>query len=579
MARMYPAQISETTKSPGELEIFRRLRNDPLTNNWLVLHSLDVASHVNRISGEIDFVVIVPSKGVLCLEVKATSSIKREDGMWFYGRNPVPDKRGPFKQASEGLHSIRKKVTGLYPDLYNIVFWSAVVFPYVEFRESSVEWHNWQIIDSRLYKSYSMGQNIINVLNSARKYLASKKNISWFNPNTKNPDLHQSKKILEVLRPEFEFFESPKSRSNRRDFELKQYTHEQFDALDGMTDNLRVIFTGPAGTGKTLLAVEATRRSATRNNKTLLVCFNKLLGNWLSNNFSHPYATISTLHGQMLAVAKLTPPSNPTQKFWEEELPFLALEKILEGENTLSQYDTLIIDEAQDILQNNYLDFLDMSLKGGLSTGNWIMFGDFEKQIIFNSGTMPTILLQNRFCNVPRYSLRINCRNTPRIAELVHLLGDLDPNYSRIRRPDNNIEPKLIPFKKNNDQLTELKKVLDKLLKENFQPNEIVILSSRNDSDCVAALLQTDPEYQSVISSLKNKNKNRIKFGTIHSFKGLESPIIVLSDIEQVNSQAASSLFYVGITRALDRLYILVNESARKEILEILLESQREEDI
>jgi len=103
---MIPPYISPSCPSPGEREIFRRLKNDPETSDWIVLHSLDIADHVRQISGEADFVIIIPAKGVLCIEVKACSSLRRENGQWFYGLDNRPDRRGPFRQASEASFSL-----------------------------------------------------------------------------------------------------------------------------------------------------------------------------------------------------------------------------------------------------------------------------------------------------------------------------------------------------------------------------------------------------------------------------------------------------------------------------------------
>lgn len=147
MAKMYPAHVFSGTKSRGELEIFRRLKDDPLTEHWIILHSLDVVKHRSQIFGEIDFLIIVPTKGVLCLEVKASKSVRRENGMWYFGSNPKPDPRGPFKQASEAMHSIRTHVSRNNPDLSRLVYWSAVIFPYITFDIRSSEWHHWQGIE------------------------------------------------------------------------------------------------------------------------------------------------------------------------------------------------------------------------------------------------------------------------------------------------------------------------------------------------------------------------------------------------------------------------------------------------
>lgn len=571
---MYPRQISSCTKSIGEIEIFRLLRDDPVTENWIVFHSLDIATHRSQIAGELDFVVVVPAKGILCLEVKAAKSVRRENGIWYYGSDMKPDTRGPFKQASEGMYSIRRKIVEQAPEFAGIVFWSAVVFPYVEFSDISPEWHPWQVIDSHRFKSGSIGQNILGVLNQARRFLLSNQKATWFKPNASEPNITRCKKIVELLRPDFEYYESPISRKAQRNTELKKYTQEQFDALDGMASNPRVIFTGPAGTGKTLLAIEASRRYHLEGKKTLLICFNRLLGNWLKDVTSplQTQAATATLHGQMLSVANIQPPAYPSQSFWENELPLKAIEKLIDSNDSAYQFDQLVIDEAQDILGDSYLDFLDLSLRGGLNSGNWIMFGDFEKQTLYENIRKVDTVLQDRFRQVPRFSLRVNCRNTPRVAELVHLLGGLHPGYTRIRRQDNNIEPKIEPYKNDECQRSTLEKILRKLQKENVSLDEIVILSSRKDENCIASKISE--EWKSKITNFKQIGvSKKIKYGTIHSFKGLEAPVIILTDIEQVDTPSAASLFYVGITRALDRLYILVNESARKEMINLLMKS------
>src|SRR5436190_23075627 len=100
---MIPAVIDPQTASRGEREIFQRIRDDPDTAEWIVLHSLVLSHHVRQLMGEVDFVVLVPEKGVLGIEVKACRSLRRTaDGLWYYGLEPRQDPRGPFRQAADG---------------------------------------------------------------------------------------------------------------------------------------------------------------------------------------------------------------------------------------------------------------------------------------------------------------------------------------------------------------------------------------------------------------------------------------------------------------------------------------------
>ena len=79
MARMIPATISPDVKSSAERKIFKWLQNLEW-QNCIVLHSLEMAEHVDNIFGEIDFVIIADD-GVLCIEVKG-GVVARTEGVW-----------------------------------------------------------------------------------------------------------------------------------------------------------------------------------------------------------------------------------------------------------------------------------------------------------------------------------------------------------------------------------------------------------------------------------------------------------------------------------------------------------------
>ena len=495
MARMIPPRISPDCSSPGEREIFRRLKDDPETRGWTVLHSLDVAEHVTNIAGEIDFVVIVPLKGVLCVEVKASSSLLRREGLWYYGKATSPDARGPFKQASSAMHSIRRKLVERRPDLARVPFWSAVIFPYLEFTIESEEWHSWQVIDNRQFRSVSIGKLLSKVLDQARYFLQNRSSARWFDPKSSGPDTQQCSGIAGILRGDFEFFEKPGSRSGKLETELVAYTSEQFGALDAMEENPRVTFAGPAGTGKTLLAIEAARRGSDAGRRVLLLCYNRLLGRWLQNQESirNTGVIARTIHQHMLAVSGASVARDLDQAFWETRLPSLATEALLEDDNEVNQFDELVVDEAQDILKEDYLDFLDLSLRGGLASGKWRFFGDFEKQAIYRAADLPfEEFIRTRSNSAPIFNLRTNCRNTPRVAELVHLLGGLTPPYTRILRPDDGMEPEIIYYSNELEQRSQLLNTVKMLRNEGFSDQDIIILSPRSDTRCAASKAQVN---------------------------------------------------------------------------------------
>ncbi len=573
MAKIYPAEIFSGCPSLGERQVFERLKDSANTSDWIVLHSLDIAHHVRQVSGEADFVVIVPSKGVLCLEVKGCRHLRRDESGWLYGTEQKSDPRGPFRQSSEAMHSIRNRLLRKRPDLAHILFWSAVVFPYVDFKMSSNEWHDWQVIDASLFKQRPLSESIENVLESARRFLSTCESARWFTSGLPTLTPKQAEVIAQDLRPSFEIFESPKGRQSRWNEEIRRYTEEQFTALDAMQANPRVLFTGPAGTGKTLLAIESARRAQAAGQKCLFVCFNRLLGRWLHEQIAPLGQTIttSTFHSFLLSLAGCLPPADGGDAaFWEEELPERAIEALIERDPPFEPFDTLIIDEAQDLLRGSYLDVLDLLVRGGLASGRWRLFGDLEKQAIYSGDVLePVALLQQRAGSAPVFSLRVNCRNSPRIATLVHLLGGLSPDYSRVLRPDNGIEPELKYFKTPADHQSLFIKVLESWYGEGIGGGEIAVLSPRADKSCLAAQISQEL-WRSRLRPRGDATGGQISYASIHAFKGLEASAVLVTDIEQLLGDAALDLFYVAVTRALHRLTILVNESVRADVARVL---------
>lgn len=572
MARMIPATIYRGCASPGEREIFQRLRDDETTEDWIVLHSLDIAEHQRQVSGEADFVIIVPTKGVLCLEVKASSFISRaSDGLWYYGRQSQGDARGPFKQASSAMHSIREVLVKTNVALSQVLFWSAVAFPYVSFTANSNEWHSWQVIDRQTFTSRPLSKSIELILERGRSHLESHTSYKLVSGA---PTLDQCDAIGKILRPRFEFVESSKSHAERLRSELKKYTEEQFVALDAMAANPRVAFEGPAGTGKTMLAIEAARRAASEDRRVLLLCFNRILGRWLQEETAalKPNVVSQNLHRHMLRVSKIDREADVAdQKFWEVTLPQRAIELQIENNDSEICFDEIIIDEAQDILRDEYLDFLDISLKGGLAAGRWRMFGDFEKQAIYGAANLILqSVLDQRACGTPIYSLRVNCRNPPRIAETTRLLAGLNPFYSRILRPDNGVEPKINYYGSEAEQKSLLCMMVSQLNKDGFENDDIVILSMRSDSTSICPRIDFEP-WKNRLRPFNSARKGNVRYGSIHAFKGMEAPAVIVTDVDRITDQAASSLFYVAITRAVDRLMLLVDESVRDDIVRRLI--------
>lgn len=163
-----------------------------------------------------------------------------------------------------------------------------------------------------------------------------------------------------------------------RTLQLINFIGEQYLALDAMADNRAVLFTGPAGSGKTLLAIEAARREIAQGRTGRLLCFNRLLGRRLNAVLGDLAGlSVGTFHQQLIRLAGVEPPSDTGPDFWEKELVERALEALLAGGDEMAG-DFLVVDEIQDIAHGPFADLISLCTMG--SGGRLLLFGDFERQ-------------------------------------------------------------------------------------------------------------------------------------------------------------------------------------------------------
>lgn len=581
MARMIPPSVSIDTPT-GERELFNKLRSDPSTNGWVVLHSLDIKKHRSKIEGELDMVVLVPGLGILCIEVKGCS-VSRRDGNWIYPYEVSSE--GPFKQASKAMHSLRDYVSKQDKSLSNLLYFSAVVFTKADFNEESPEWHPWQYINRQRFTRQPISKNFIDILQRAHAHMKSMwGQHSWYDDVKTRPTEEQISRLLHILRNEFEYLVSPRRDIEVLEQEIQDFTEEQFDALDLLEDNTRVIFKGPAGTGKTVLAIEAARRASSQGLSVLIICYNKLLGDWLTQQTAEisavtPSFRCGTFHSVLLSIVGNSPPPNAAKDYWKRQLPVLAADCLLDGSNGIPSFDMLIVDEAQDLVDDEYLDVMDLLLTGGLAGGKWALFGDFEKQAIYasenGSGVVKAMSgLVARSPSHVNFALRINCRNAEPIANTLSITSGLTPGYKRILHDMEGADVDPLFYASPSAQVARLRSAIDELLKS-FKHSEIVILSMRGDeASCARLAVDEFPEIPMVpIRQLKNSVS--IPFTSIHAFKGLESSAVIITDVDNLDDERSQALLYVGMSRARARLYMLMEEKCRRSygrILDIGLE-------
>jgi superfamily I DNA/RNA helicase len=252
--------------------------------------------------------------------------------------------------------------------------------------------------------------------------------------------------------------------------------------------------------------------------------------------------------------------------FFKEELP---VEFLIQNEDMKAseKFDILIVDEAQDLLTDYYLEIFDWILKGGINNGKWVMFGDFSNQAIYlnDPGNAKKRLdKKSFFAKLP--PLRINCRNTKKIANHNSLLtGAKLPEFTGKTLAGKPINAK---FPAKSKQSNTVIKIVKSLLEKGIKKSQITLLSPKKIKNTYLA----DSDY---INEVKNQG---LQLATIHSFKGLENVVIILFDFDEILTNEAKRLLYVGISRATQELILVLNQGLEANYNRIVAENYLEKN-
>ena len=570
MARMLPPRVARTAPA-GERLLFNWLLADPACRDWIVFHSVHVRRHLLKIEGEIDMIIAVPGLGILCVEVKG-SDVSRRRGLWIY---PYGEREeSPFRQASVAMHSLRRYLASKDPALGSVLFFSAVLFTTIDFAEQSPEWHPWQAIGRSQLLRAPISQTVEGILNKAHEHIRAHRTAGWYDSVRSRPGVRLLSRLVAVLRSDFEYADSGRGEVEHMETEIRRFTEEQFDALDQLSENPRVLFKGPAGTGKTFLALEVARRAVSRGRSVALVCFNALLGEWIEQAFeecsvlarsSGTKFYAGTLHRLMLRISGLEVPEGADSEFWRSRLPNAAIDSMLSDTRREDGFDLLVVDEVQDLVFSSYLDVMDLALGGGLAGGEWAMFGDFEHQAIYirpnGDGIDLSRAITSRSPSHTTFALRINCRNSESIAETLAITTGMSPGYKRVlnMQPAPDVEPRF--YRSQEDQRDALRGMVNLLLRRHA-PRDIVVLSMNPDATACMSAIASIAGLPTVPYSIADAEA-AIRYASIRTFKGMEAPAVIVTDIERIDEEAAKALLYVGMSRARVQLLMLMHERVR----------------
>lgn len=558
--------------SNGERLLYFRFKNDKSTKEMYILHSLFTNYHFKNISGELDFLVIAPNEGIFAIEVKH-GGVSRKEGIWsFTNRKGEVTKKNksPFAQVDGTMNSIRnyvlekvKKDNKRFERLSKILWGTGVAFTSMEkFVDFGPEGYAWQIL-TKQGLNMPVGSYILSLSKGWHNQNRAK---YWYDIEQSRPTKEDCDFILQILRGDFDIDYRDINRINENEHLIESYTKEQFYLLDFVNYNHRCLIEGAAGTGKTLMALEISQRRLKDDCRVGLFCYNNQLGIKLKQStdlidgYNENGSYTGTFHGYLsLKTNSEVPESNlELQTYFSEDLPFEFIDQN-EGLDESEKFDVLIIDEAQDLITPYYHEVFNLLLKGGLKNGQWILFGDFSNQAIYLNQPDEIIDLLNLRSTFVRFPpLKVNCRNTKMIASQNTLVTGVEMPEFRSGGVEG--DSVITKFPASSLQKYTVEETVDGLVKRGIPLDKIVLLSPK----------QFNKSVLKDSATVFNWIKQGLKVSTIHSFKGLESTIVVLYDFDEISSINAQRLFYTGISRARQELYIVLSKKLEQDYYKLV---------
>lgn len=510
--------------SKAELKVFDRLAQAFINENstYYALHSLNLTRHEYKRFGEIDFLVVCPY-GIYVLEVKG-GQVACHNGQWhFTNRFRKTDKsfESPFRQAQSALHGIQNKLKAHLPHdvISQFGIGYGIITPDCTIAAQGAEWEAELLCGSLGYKDLQGWLNKLFTywLSKNNGLIASEAAIS---------------QIVEYLRPSFEAVVYKGEVISTISDNIETLTEAQLQLTNIISANPRVLCIGGAGTGKTFMAVRLAMHWAQQGRKTALVCDSSWLQSYLQYHYSHPNLIIQTVEGIQAAIRR-----------------------------SQLTVEVLIVDEAQDILNEEVVTTLAELLEGGLEQGRWCLFMDVNQQSGLCGHTDLTVLVRLQSYQPATVPLTTNCRNTQQILQTLKEWLNADMGVTGageglpvIRKDFDNIDDLIVQIDKDIDILinadvidySQITILLSSTLKYAYPNIESMILKSR--------LTQNYTIRRCDSYSIGHFPPTAISLLSTAEFKGLENDIVFSlghrNDLINNKNEA-----YVAMSRARSMLY------------------------
>lgn len=490
--------IEQNAASEAERRVARLLREIDGGADSVAFHSVKLRSHATKQQAEADFVVLW-KKVVILVEVKG-GGVRKYDGVWY-----SIDRRGdwhklvdsPMEQARSAMYALRGILRGEGVGWFSHE--AIVVTPDIDSPPHSVEWQpsHWLAKDDMSVKA--MTDALDAVAASARMPPSGQK-------------IARTAELRARLFGEFTRMPVVDAQRGAIIEEQNRATAGQARFLASLARNPRVMVFGGAGTGKSLVLIEGAKQEADQGRSVLITFRSPALQSFFTSYVSDRDIDI---------------------------LPFDRLE-------LAKEYDSVFVDEAQDLMTSDGMDRLDAAVEGGRGAGRWRMFLDSNNQAHIDGGFDDDVF-EIVALEALSVDLDLNVRNTRAIVHMVqeYLGADVgDPGIVYGERVQWHT-PDEAPG------VESAEAVARGLVADGVRREDIWIISTTSSAPPAVTsdgFVVTSPRHA----------------------KGLEAEHVLVCDLPSSFDRPGTAALYVAVTRARVALHVVASKADRRRLQQLV---------